>query len=568
MKWWAVGLLLAAGASAQSGRDESGRDVRVALFTTQTIRELVVSAAGANAWMARCERCAHVPLAGEVRLSAPAELFAGGNVRAGDVASGQERVAAGLWHLRARDVGSGFDVVLTLPSERYVEAVVSAESAADDPPEALRAMAVLARTYALNGTHYTPRAGGLPAELCDSTQCQALRLGSVSSAVRDAVWGTAGETLWFGQQRAEVFYSQDCGGTTESAGAVWPALSGLPYLKAHADPYCVRRDAARWHAEVLLSVVEQIARNEGWKLPERIVAARVSARSVSKRALRVEFSGGDRTQAVVAASALRFGIGRALGWNRVRSDGFDVVVRGDALVFDGRGFGHGVGLCQVGAAEMAREGKSAREILAFYFPGTVIRILPGDTGWREESMGAVRVRSVETLTVARRNAIAKTWLEAQRRFAPRGAVSPELVFAPTTELFRQMSGEPGWMLGSTRGPQIVLQPEGVLRANGEDEQRLLLHEMLHALVESEASARAPLWLREGLVEVLAGEKSEAAAEMPVSAIEASLRGSASLEEARRAHRAAAARVSRLVERYGLGTVRGWLATGVPAGVIG
>src|SRR6185312_367933 len=553
-------------AFAQSASDQGGGDVRVSLFTTHVVREVVLSSAGANAWTAKCERCAHVPLTGDVRVSAPAELFAGGRLRVRDVASGEERRAAGLWHLRARDAASGFDVVLTLPSERYVEAVVSAESGAADPAESLRAMAVLARTYALNGAHYKPGAGHLPAELCDSTQCQALRLGNVSSAVSEAVWATAGETLWFGQRRAEVFYSQDCGGMTESASAVWPTLRGASYLSAHADPYCVRRDPARWHAEVPLSELARIARSEGWKLPQQIVAVRVSERSQSKRALRVVFRGADGTQDAVAASALRFGIGRALGWNRVRSDGYDVLLRGDALVFDGRGFGHGVGPCQAGAEEMAREGRSAREILAFYFPGTALRITPRDAGWVESVTGGVRVRSVETLSAARKDAIAKTWVDAKRRFAPSAMVSPEVVLAPTTELFRQMSGQPGWMLGSTRGGEIVLQPASVLRANGQEEQSVMLHEMLHALVEAEAGAPAPLWLREGLVEVLAGEKDGPEASLPESTMERALRDPASLEEARRAHQAAGQRVSRLVARYGLGTVRGWLRSGVPIGV--
>src|SRR5581483_10211737 len=101
--------------------------VRVALFTTHVVRELLLKPNGSNAWTARCEHCTHVPLTGEVQVSAPADLFAGGSLRVRDVASGEERTAAGLWHLRARSAAAGFDVVLTLPSERYVEAVLGAE---------------------------------------------------------------------------------------------------------------------------------------------------------------------------------------------------------------------------------------------------------------------------------------------------------------------------------------------------------------------------------------------------------------------------------------------------------
>jgi stage II sporulation protein D len=544
--------------------DGGGRDVSVAMFSTQRVRAVTVTAAGAGAWMARCSRCAHGPLTAPMHVSGAMEMFAGGPVRVTDDASGEARAAAGLWHLHGS--GGAVDVVLTLPSERYVAAVLSAEVAANEPAESLRALAVVARTYALNGTHFTAAAGHPAAEVCDSSECQAMTLGPASPAIEDAARATAGETLWFGGRRAEVYFSQSCGGTTEDASAAWPALGGVPYLRSRSDPYCVRRGNAAWHAEVPLATFAEIARAEGWHVPARIVAARVVERSGSHRALRVGLTGGDGGTTAVAASALRFGIGRALGWNQVRSDEYEVGMRNGSLVFDGRGHGHGVGLCQQGATEMAAEGKSAREILGFYFPGTAVRILAADAGWREARVGAVTVRGT-SFNEVREADMARVWGDAQRRFAPKRAVAPELVFAPTTEVFRQMTGQPGWMLASTRGSMIVLQPEAVLRAHGRDAEKTLLHEMLHVLVESEASERAPLWLREGLVEVLAGEAGGGA--MPLVAMEHALARADSQVESERAHRAAAARVQNLIARYGLPAVRSWLSSGsgVPAGVV-
>ena len=62
-------------------------------------------------------------------------------------------------------------------------------------------------------------------------------------------------------------------------------------------------------------------------------------------------------------------MGRALGWNTVRSDRLEVAVNNGRLMFEGSGEGHGVGLCQRGADQMGMEGHGYREILAFYFPG-------------------------------------------------------------------------------------------------------------------------------------------------------------------------------------------------------
>lgn len=561
---WAAGLR----ADAASAEDGGGRDVSVALFSTRTLHAVTLTPLGANPWTARCAQCAHEPLKIPLHLVDRSEVFAGGLLRIADDASGEGRTAAGLWHLRVSGRDHEIDVVLTLPSERYVAAVLNAEAAVGEPAESLRALAILARTYALNGSHYAAQPEHLTADLCDSTECQAMLPGPVSQAIEDATQATAGETVWFGGRRAEVFFSQNCGGLTEDAGAIWPKLRGVPYLRSHGDPYCVRRDTAAWHAEVPLAKFAEIARAEGWHVPANIVGARVAERSASHRAMRVVFSGGDGGTETVSASALRFGIGRALGWNRVRSDAYEVGVRNGALVFDGRGHGHGVGLCQEGAAEMAAEGRSAREILAFYFPGTVVRILPGDEGWKESHAGAITVRATQALTAERKASLEQAWSEAQRRFSPRRSVVPEIVFAPTTEVFRQMTTEPGWELASTRGSTIVMQPEGVLWVDGGNVSATLLHEMLHVLVEAEASARAPLWLREGLVEVLAGApgKSTPGDSLSADAIENALMRADSMRASQNAHLAAAARVHALVGRYGLSTVRGWLSSGVPAGV--
>ena len=398
---WALQIVLLAATSpaiAAPAGDRGGRDVSVALFSTRSLHAVTVSPLGAHSWIARCADCGHQPLTTTLRLAGQIDVFAGGTLHITDSASGEERAATGLWHLRASGHDHQIDVVLTLPSERYVASVLSAEAAPDEPPESLRALAVLARTYALNGAHYTAQPGHLSADLCDSTECQAMLPGRVTPAIEDAIQATAGETLWFGRHRAETFFSQSCGGVTEDAAAVWPRLSSAPYLRSHVDPYCVRRDAAQWHAEVSLAKLVDIARVEDWHLPANIVTARVKDRSTSHRALRVAFAGGGGETWAISASALRFGIGRALGWNLVRSDAYELGVRHGSLVFDGRGRGHGVGLCQEGAAEMAAEGKTEREILAFYFPGTVVRILPGDHGWQETYSDPMTLRSTQPLT--------------------------------------------------------------------------------------------------------------------------------------------------------------------------
>lgn len=559
-------LLSALSAGAAALTDGGGRDVSVVMFSTHPVRSLTLAPMGDGAWTASCATCAHRPMAAALKVQGGMEVFAGGTLRVTDDASGETRTAAGLWHLRGNAPWQDVDVVLTLPSERYVAAVVGAEAGKGEPSESLRVMAILARTYALNGSHFRAQPGHLTAELCDSTQCEVMGSGAVSAAVAEAARATAGETLWFEGRRAEVYFSQSCGGLTEEAGEVWPSMRGLSYLRSHADPYCLRRGSDAWHAQVPLSSFAEIARREGWRVPETIVSAGIDKRSVSHRALRVYFAGDDGEKVYVTGSSLRFGLGRALGWNQVRSDWYELGVRSGALVFDGRGHGHGVGLCQVGAKQMAIEGKTAQEILAFYFPGTEVRVQPTDEGWQRVQIGPLTVRSTEAISSEHKKELQDAWAEALRRFPVQRVPSPQIAIAPTTEVFRQITGQPGWALASTSGSNIVLQPDAVLRAHGRSAADTLLHEMLHVLVESEASDRAPLWLREGLVEELAGETKDGLSAMTAAATETALRQSRSLEASEQAHAAAGARVHALSARYGLSVVRGWLASGVPANV--
>lgn len=568
----ALSVVHATPALCAASLPEGGGDLRVALFSARAVHAITLVPLGAGAWTAACAGCAHKPWVGELVFRGKGELFAGGSVQAQD-GSGSKRVVTGLWHLRGAADGS-VDAVVTVPSEQYVAAVVNAEAAPDEPFASLQALAVVARTYALQGRHFKPVQGHLDADLCDSTACQAVRFGVAPQPVTEAVRLTAGETLWVQQERAAVFFSQHCGGVSESAGALWPDLRRVPYLQTKRDPFCVRRDPAAWHTEVSLNELAALATSEGWKLPTAVRTARVIERTASGRARLIEFAGAGGRESVVAAPSLRLAIGRALGWDRIRSDLYEVAVRHSALVFDGRGHGHGVGLCQAGAAEMAREGKTAGEILTFYFPGTRRGVSEHDTGWHTETVGPVQVRAVQPLREADREAMMRAWQSAAARwasFAPGGTDrtlhdASTLVLAPSTELFRQESRQPGWSLASTRGSTTVVQPLTVLARRGLSLEDLLRHEYLHQQVESQAGPSTPLWLREGLVEELAGEPVPLRALEPVVG-DRELVDASTWEASLRAHRAAQGRVHLLLQRHGVATVLVWLRRGVPSDLL-
>ena len=554
------------GARAQ----ESG-DARVRLLSTRVVSALTL-VPRSNATVKMCGACAAVPMRSAVQV----EVRGGGlewNGAAAKVVevAGDLRVeekgsavaaAAGRWRF---DTAHGeMRVVVTIPRERYVMAVLASEAAADDAPAALQALAVVVRSFAMASTKKHAVEGF---DFCDSTHCQAMRLAAVPARIEDAVRATAGETLWLHGARVPAYFTQHCAGVSEAASALWGGAA-RPWLVSHADAYC-QRAPSQWHAEIAADDLREALRREGWVLhgvPDKL---RVVALTPSGRVAKVEVAAGSE-RVMIPAAGFRFAVGRALGWNRLRSDWYTVNFSGGRAVFEGRGYGHGVGLCQAGAHAMAAEshGEAAqveRDILRFYFPGTAVRVRAEDEGWkRREGAGWTLLAVSAEDSVVRAGDAA--WARAQVLFPVRGKVRPVVRVYPETELYRQSTGEPGWTLGAARGMVISTQPPAVV-ARHEAMEPLLLHEFLHVLVESESHAAAPLWLREGLVESLSEPQRASAKRMRVSEIDAVLEHPRSWAEADAGHRAAGTMVAELVARYGMTTVRGWLRSGVPAAVL-
>jgi stage II sporulation protein D len=547
------------------------------------VNAVTFTPAGSQSWMRPCAACAQTAVRAPIHVTLNADKLrtATGTLTKPLKLEGTFRVqtdsytgpiqASGLWEVNAptrlKSDRNGLQILLTMPSERYVALALNGEAATDEPIESLKAMAVVMRTYALTNASRHAAEGF---NLCDSTHCQALGWGKLRPGIEEAVLDTSGETLWFGGRRAKLFYTQHCGGATEDAASVWGG-DRLPYLSSHRDPYCLRRSPARWHAEIPMSRIQAIAQEQGWRLPPRIQDVHIVRYTASGRAALLQFSGSglSREQAEISASSLRFAVDRALGWNQLRSDWYTVTAGNGELRFDGRGYGHGVGLCQTGAYEMASEGRSSRQILNFYFPGAKVHIGLADNGW-EKTEGAgwtLMAADPPAETQALRRAGDAAWHRAQEIFPPRLQIRPVVRVMPTTELFRQATSEPGWILGTARDATIFLQPSAVLIKNL-GEAATLRHEFLHLLVEREASPATPLWLREGLVEMLSGGVLDNSRQRPfdLAAIDAALahpQTQTDRSEAERAHAACGILVRRLVERYGMSTVRGWLHSGVP-----
>jgi stage II sporulation protein D len=526
---------------------ESARDLTVELWTARSVTGLTATPLGGAGPPVHLQWSPHTPMK---------SFKFEGNLRV-QPDDAPEMTAAGKWTIMPRH--DGLQVLLTLPSEDYVAAALRGEAAPDEPMASLKAMAVVIRTFALAnaGRHQSEGFG-----ICDSTHCQALRWDRTRPEILEAVKETAGETLWSGQERLHVYYTQHCGGMSEAASSVWPAELGG--AKPHPDPYCLRRSPAQWHARISLQQLSTIFRSQGWQMPSPINSIQVIRRTATGRAELLQVTGAGPS-AQLSASSFRFAVDRALGWNQLRSDWYSMVVSRGTLEIQGRGYGHGVGLCQAGAYEMAKEGRNESEILHFYFPGGSPGITPADNSWRTIASAGWTLLTADPSTdlVSAGNA---AWAKAKTLFvSPNPPAHPIVEELPTTELFRQTTGEPGWMLASTRGSQVFLQPPQTRRSNSANSEDLLLHEFLHVLVEQQAGEKAPLWLREGLVEMLASQPHMGAINLPAAEVDAMLAHPASATASRTAHQAAAQMTALLCSRYGTAAVRNFLRHGVPSG---
>jgi stage II sporulation protein D len=231
--------------------------------------------------------------------------------------------------------------------------------------------AVLARSYAAShlGRH---RADGY--DLCDSSHCQLydparIRVSRFAAQARAAVERTTGIILSFGQRPAEALFHADCGGYTAASDAIWGGAP-VPYLRAQSHA-CRSANHRAWsftiQREELRAVLNRDARS---RVGAKLGGIDVRRRDVSGRAIEVVLAGDEPRS--LRGEDLRAALNRQLGDKTIQSTRFSVRTAGTGYTFQGTGFGHGVGLCQIGAAAHARQGASMKEIFESYYKGAVL----------------------------------------------------------------------------------------------------------------------------------------------------------------------------------------------------
>jgi stage II sporulation protein D len=247
----------------------------------------------------------------------------------------------------------GIIAINELPFEEYIEGVVSSETGECWHIEALKCQAVIARTYALFHKNINK---GKEYHLTSTVLHQQYSRMSSNPLIQEAVEETKGEILTYNNAPIEAFYHSTCGGRTELPEEIWS--KGYPYITSQVynddiSPYF------NWERRFMLEDVAASLMLKGIKNIE--IHSLTSTGRV--KTLRVSTLDGIT---IILAKELR----RRIGYKELPSTNFTLTVKDGEVIFNGSGYGHGVGLCQYGALQMALEGKKYTEILKFFYPQT------------------------------------------------------------------------------------------------------------------------------------------------------------------------------------------------------
>jgi stage II sporulation protein D len=254
-----------------------------------------------------------------------------------------------------------------VPLQDYVASVVAAEYGLDDQA-GTRAMAVVARTYALFSTkHYDG-----DYDHVDGTASQVYRgTDVVTERARRAARETAGQILTYNGEPIQAVYFSSSGGHTANNEDVWTGSTSLPYLRGKKDPYDEASPKHRWTTRIDRgALLRALSLHQG----ESVNGFLLGDRTPHGRLATVELlRSNDETE--IEASTFRSIVNTRVDGVTLKSTWFDARREGSAYVFEGRGHGHGVGLNQWGAHAMAQAGKDYRDILSFYYSGVQIQHL-------------------------------------------------------------------------------------------------------------------------------------------------------------------------------------------------
>jgi stage II sporulation protein D len=249
--------------------------------------------------------------------------------------------------------------------EDYVKGILYHEVSHYWPMEALKAQAIVSRSYAayqieVNKSKDFDVTSDIYSQVYGGRTSQRYRTNR-------AVEETYGLTLTYQDKIIPAYFHATCGGRTEDASLLWNI--DMPPLKGVFCGFCKESVHFNWHYVLALEEIEGKLTKQGYKV-DNIKDIEILGRDASRRIIDLKIVSAKRDLKISAKDFRNI-----IGPNIIRSTNFSVdIIKKDA-VFEGFGWGHGVGLCQWGAYFMAKQGYTTSEILEYYYPGTDVKII-------------------------------------------------------------------------------------------------------------------------------------------------------------------------------------------------
>lgn len=262
-------------------------------------------------------------------------------------------------------------VIGEMSMDRYLSGVIPREMPSSWPKEALKAQVVASRSYAYwKMRSHKNKAYDLKPSVMDQV-FQLNRWGESTSLpvnVDEAIRQTSGEVLLESTQKVlKAYFHSDCGGSTTTTEAAWGEPGALNV--AVKDPYCQSR-SSEWSSQWSQTQLQTRLSQQLILPPQsRLKDILVRKQKDSDRVESVDFLFLNGIFKRLKGEDFR----QLLGYDKIKSTSFRVVKVASDWIFAGRGFGHGVGMCQHGAKSMAKIGLTYRQILTHYYPQATIR---------------------------------------------------------------------------------------------------------------------------------------------------------------------------------------------------
>ncbi len=268
--------------------------------------------------------------------------------------------------------GQTISLVNNVNIETYLYGVVPYEISPSWADEMLKIQAIIARTYTIANLNRHKEDGF---DLCSTVHCQVYKgiNENMELRIKKAVDSTKGLVVVDknNEHLVQTYYHATCGGATEDVSEVWSKVSSIKSLKGVKCEFCKNSPYYEWNYSFDIEKFVIKLKVNGYNIGDKIKNILVLSKTNHGRIKNLKIVGNKNT-VEISGETLR----RILGYNNLKSTKiYKIEVKDNKIYFYGKGWGHGVGLCQWGANELTKQGKSFKEVIEYYYPKAKIKKL-------------------------------------------------------------------------------------------------------------------------------------------------------------------------------------------------